>query len=93
MKAEYKEWLGISPADWPVYVSTALSIAMYKVNDFLTDVVLASVSLGLAIWACFIGMKHDPNVSRFTNTVKKVAYPLCFVAGVIVVYLNFSRWS
>lgn len=93
MKAQHKEWLGVAPSDWPVYVATVFLVVMYKVNDFLTDVVLASVSLGLVIWACFIGMKYDPNVSRFTNAIKKVAYPLCLVAAAIVVYLNFSRWS
>jgi hypothetical protein len=93
LKAEYKEWLGIAPADWPVYVATALLFLMYKADSFPVDVILALIALGLISWSCFIGMKHDPKVSRIANILKKVTYPVCLVAGIVIIYLNFTRWS
>jgi hypothetical protein len=79
---ELREWLGLAPADLLAYVGIAAVVAMFFVSDATVDMALAAVGVAFAIAACPIGMKVDPQVSRFTNAVKLVSYPLV-VLGLI----------
>ena len=93
MKAEHKEWLGIAPADWPVYLAMALLVIMYKLDSLSVNVGLAFVAVGLAIWSCVIGMKTDSNVSTLTNIIKKVAYPCCLLLAIGAIYIRFTKYG
>jgi hypothetical protein len=85
---ELIEWLGVSFADFLVYLAVGAVLAMFFVSDPTADVVLAVLAVGLSIMACPIGMRRHPKLSRFTNVAKLVSYPgsLLFVVGVIVVH-------
>ncbi len=90
--AELREWLGIKLADLLVYTSLASTIAMFFVKNDLADLVLASLSVLASIIACPIGMKRDPKVSDFTNTIKLITYiPLALLifAAIAVHYWKF----
>ena len=91
---ELREWLGLTLADLIVYLGTAAIVAMFFVNDATVDMVLAGVGVVLAIAACPLGMKRDPEVSGFTNLVKIVAYPACVlmtVGAIVVHYTWFTK--
>ena len=90
---ELREWLGITFADLLVYLAVAAIAAMFFVTNPTTDIVLAVVGIALSIAACPFGMKRDPEVSRFTNGVKMVAYPGCVilaVGAIVVHYIWFA---
>jgi hypothetical protein len=91
---ELREWLGITWADLLVYLATAAVAAMFFVSQPVVDVVLAVIGIALAIAACPLGMKRDPEVSGITNGIKLVAYPLYVllaVAAVVVHYIWFNN--
>lgn len=91
---ELREWLGITFADLLVYLATAAIVAMFFVSDPTADFILAAAGVVLAITACPLGMKRDPDVSGFTNAVKLVSYPVCvfLAAGAIGVhYVWFNK--
>lgn len=88
------QWLGITVADLLVYLAAAAIAGMFFVSNPTVDVVLAGVGVVLSLAACPFGMKRDPDVSGFTNTVKLVSYPIFVVlaGGAIVVhYIWFNR--
>jgi len=90
---ELREWLGITLADLLVYLAVAAVVAMFFVSNPMAEVVLAVLGVVLAVAACPIGMKRDPDVSNFTNSVKLASYPVCvlLVIGAIVIhYLQFA---
>jgi hypothetical protein len=90
---ELKEWVGIKPADLLVYASCGAIVAMYFTKSILLDSALSVVAIVLCIISCFVGMRADENLSGFTNVVKKVVYPVCLVAILVFIYLNFTRWN
>lgn len=93
MNSELKEWLGIAPADFPVYFATICIIVIFFTTNFLFDIVLSILAVTCVIVSCFIGMKKDPNVSDFTNSIKLVAYPFCLAAATFLIALNFLYWN
>ena len=93
-KHELLEWLGITPADMLVYLAVAAIGAMFFVHDATLDLVLAVTGVALALAACPLGMARDPAVSKFTNAVKRVSYPLFVaiaLAAVAVHYVWFDK--
>ena len=91
---ELMEWLGITPADLLVYLAIAAIGAMFFVHDATLDLVLAVAGVVLALAACPLGMARDPAVSKFTNAVKLVSYPLVVaiaLAAVAVHYVWFNK--
>jgi hypothetical protein len=92
-KRELREWLSIAPADIPVWGAGVALGVMYFVKDVTVDIVLSVLVLGLTTLSCFIGMKHDDRVSKFTNLMKKIFYPVSVFLGIVAIYLNFTRWN
>ena len=91
---ELREWLGLTLADLLVYAAGAAVVAMYVVKHSTAELVLAVAGITLSVVACPLGMKRDPQVSGFTNTMKLVAYPVCVllaVGAVVVHYIWFSN--
>ena len=72
--SELMEWLGLTPADLLIYCAIAAVAAMFFVHDVVVDIVLAIVGVGLALAACPIGMAREPDVSNFTNAIKRGTY-------------------
>ncbi len=93
MNSELKEWLGIAPADFPVYFAFLCVVIMYFSTNFILDLILSVFVVFCGIVACLIGMKKDLNVSNFTNTIKLFAYPMCFLFSVFLIALNFLFWN
>ena len=92
-KSELLEWFGLTPADLLVYLSAAAVTAMFFVHDTALDLVLAGAGVGLALAACPLGMPRDPDVSPFTNAIKRVSYPLWLamvLAAIAVHYICFN---
>jgi hypothetical protein len=92
-KNELREWLGIAPADIPVWGAFILLGVMYFVKFTMVDIVLSMLAVGLTIFSCFIGMRYDERVSKRINLMKKISYPLCVVLCLVLIYLNFTRWN
>ena len=93
MNNELKEWLGIAPADFPVYLATVCIVVIFFSKNFPLDVVLSVLTVSCTIASCFIGMKKDPNVSAFTNSIKLIAYPFCLALATFLIALNFLYWN
>lgn len=93
MNSEVKEWLGIAPADFPVYFATVCLILMFFNKGFYGDLALSVLILFCTIVSCFIGMKKDSKVSSFTNLIKFIAYPFCLVFASFLIALNFIYWN
>jgi hypothetical protein len=92
-KRELLEWLGVRPADFVTYAACAVAGSMYFVYDKTVDVLLAVMAVALALIACAIGMRRDPEVSSLTNTMKLVSYPLCLVIVGILIAANYILWQ
>lgn len=93
MNEELKEWLGIKPADFVVYVAAGAVVWMYFNKSVTLDVILTVVALVLCSLSCFIGVRPDARLAASTNFLKRVSYPACLVAVLVCVYLNFTRWN
>jgi hypothetical protein len=91
-KNELREWLGIAPADLPVWGAMISLGVMYLVKSISVDIVLSMLAVGLTTFSCFIGMRYDKRVSKRINLIKKISYPLCVVLCAALIYLNFTRW-
>ena len=92
-KNELREWLGIAPADLPVWGAVILLGVMYLVKSTIADIVLSMLVVGLTLFSCFIGMKYDKRLSKRMNLIKKITYPLSALLCAVVIYLNFARWN
>ena len=92
-KNELREWLGIAPADLPVWGAMISLGVMYLVKSFTVDIVLSMLAVGLAIFSCFMGMQYDKRVSKRINLIKKISYPLCVALCLVLTYLNFTWWN
>ncbi len=93
MDAELREWLGIAPADFPVYLAVIFLVAAFFVGAGVLDTILVSTSLLACVLSCIIGMRKDIRVSGFTNGVKLASYPICLVVCIVVSFLNFKYWN
>ena len=93
MDAELREWLGLAPADFPVYLACLCLVLTYFVKGGILDTFLVLIAIGACIVSCFIGMKKDWRVSGFTNGAKLATYPICLVACIILSLINFKFWN
>jgi hypothetical protein len=87
---ELREWLGVKPADLLAYVGIAAVVAMFYVTDATMDMGLAALGVVLAIAACPIGMKANPQLSKFTNAVKLVSYPLVVLGLLVAIGFHYN---
>jgi len=87
---ELREWLGLTLADLLVYLGTAAVLAMYFVKDSTLDALLAMSAIALTLAACPLGMKRDPQVSDFTNSVKSWAYPICVLVAIVAIVSHYA---
>ena len=69
--------MSLKPADMLVGLATVAGLVMLYAANQATAAALAVAAIGLTVVACPIGMRHDPDVSAFTNGMKLAAYPLC----------------
>jgi hypothetical protein len=92
-KNELREWVGIAPADLPVWGAFILVGVMYLVKSAMVDIGLSMLAVGLTIFSCFIGMRYDERVSKRINLMKKISYPACVALCLVLIYLNFTRWN
>jgi hypothetical protein len=73
---EVQEWLGITKADILIYLAVGLVFATWVIQIRPLQWLL---TLGVVISCIFstkLGIKHNPKISKFTNTLKLVVYPL-----------------
>lgn len=87
--SELREWLGLTAADLLVYLAAAAIGGMYYVSNPAGDIALAVAGVVLSLLACPLGMKRDPEVSDFTNFVKKVAYPGCVLLAIAAIAAHY----
>jgi hypothetical protein len=90
---ELREWLGITLADLLVSLAAVAVAAMFFVSDPAADIALTATGVALALAACQLGMRPDPNVSGFTNAVKLVAYPLYVLLAVGAIVVHYAWFS
>lgn len=93
MNEELKEWLGIKPADFLVYVAGGAIVWMYFIQSTALDVILSVAAVVLCAVACIIGMRPHQQLSLLANRTKRFAYPACLLAALVCIYLNFTRWN
>ena len=79
MDRELQEWLGLTPADFLVYIAFILLPVIYFVESGPLDAVLIFVVVVTSVVACFLGMPSDNRLSSFTNINKLIAYPACLI--------------
>lgn len=87
MKESTKEWLGIKPADFIIYLAFIFLVAAYLSSITALTYLLLSVGLILCILSCVMGMPAHPQLGWFNNLVKKVSYPIG-----VVLYLCLSHY-
>jgi hypothetical protein len=92
-KDELREWLGIAPADIPVWGAVIALGVMYLVKPTIIEGVLSILAIGFTTFSCFIGMKHDDRLSKLANLIKKIFYPASVLFCAVVIYLNFTQWN
>ena len=93
MKEELKEWLGLKPADFLVYVALGAVVWMYYAKSETLDGFLSVVAVVFCGISCFIGVRPDARLTATTNFLKRVSYPAWLVVVLVCVYLNFTRWN
>lgn len=93
MDNELREWLGLAPADFPVYLAAICVVVLFFTTNFLLDLALSVLAVSSTIVSCFMGMKKDPQVSAFTNSIKFIAYPFCVFLATFLIALNFLFWN
>jgi hypothetical protein len=93
MSKELMEWLGLTGADGLTYLGLSSAFASYFVSNIPMDLFLLGTGLILTLTACLVGMKADAELSRFTNTMKMISYPIWVLAVVTMGILNFTRWN
>lgn len=93
MNNDLREWMGVAPADFPVYFAVICVVLAYSISDFALDAILISLAIIACVVSCFIGMKRDEKVSGFTNAMKLASYPICLFACVILGVVNFVFWN
>jgi len=93
MSKELIEWLGLTGADGLTYLGLASAFASYFVTSIPLDLFLLGTGLILTLTACAIGMKADAGLSRLTNAMKMISYPIWVLAVVIMGISNFIRWN
>lgn len=93
MNPELREWLGLKPADFLTYGALALAVSLYFIHNPLADILVSGLAVGLAGLSCVVGMKSEPELSAFTNFVKKVSYPFIVLLVLIAILLNFLFWN
>lgn len=89
-KDELRAWLGLAPADLPVWCAGICILVMNIAEDPVIDWAMAAAALILTLIACFMGMKRDKHLSDFSNAMKKITYPLCVAAVIALTYLTIS---
>lgn len=93
MDPELREWLGLKPADFLFYGALGLSASLYVIRSPVIDIAVSGVAFGLACLSCVVGMKSEPELSAFTNLVKKVSYPFIVLVVLFAMLLNFRFWN
>jgi len=91
-KRELTEWLGLTYADMLTYLALGAAIAMFFIRHAGLDVLLAVTAITLSVISCAVGMKRDPQVSDFTNIMKRVGYPFVLVIIAILVAFHYIFW-
>jgi len=90
---ELREWMGMTRADMCVYVAFVSLAAMFVVQNTTIDMVLSLSAILLAVAACFLGMKSDPEFEDITNLFKAVAYPAALLVVVLVIAIHYALIS
>jgi hypothetical protein len=93
MDAELREWLGLAPADVPVYVAVVCIGIAFFTGAGIVDTMLIVTALICSAMSCVMGMKQDARLSVFTNNAKLFAYPFYLAVCMIAAILNFRYWN
>lgn len=86
---ELREWLGLTLADMLAVFAAVALMGMFYVHDAKIDMALAVAGLAFALASCPLGMKRDPEVSDFTNSVKWVSYPILVLLAIGVIAVHY----
>lgn len=73
---EVQEWLGITKADILIYLAGGLVFATWVIQIKAIQWLLTLIVVVLCFYSTKLGIKHNPKISKFTNTLKLVGYPL-----------------
>lgn len=89
-KRELTEWLGLTYADMLTYLALGAAIAMFFIRHAGLDVLLAVTAITLSVISCIVGMKRDPQVSNFTNIMKRTGYPFALVIIALIIAFHYT---
>ena len=73
---EVQEWLGITKADILMYLAVGLVFAVWVIQIRPLQWLFTFGVAVLCFFSTKLGIKHNPKISRFTNTLKLFGYPL-----------------
>lgn len=92
---EIQEWLGITKADIIMLIAVGLVFATWVVQIKPVQIIfIVAVSI-LCYYSSKLGMKHNPKVSKLTNLLKKISYPISsiiIIGAAIAVVLNLFHF-
>lgn len=92
MKESTKEWLGIQPADFAIYAAFLCLVPIYYSNNLIIDSLFTMLGVAACVVSCWLGMTPNLELGRVNNALRFLAYPLCTLAFLYVIYLNFTVW-
>lgn len=73
---EVQEWLGITKADILMYVAGALVFAAWVIQIKIVQWGLTLAVIALCFYSTKFGMKRSQKISKFTNVLKVIVYPV-----------------
>lgn len=73
---EVQEWLGITKADILLYAAAALVFAAWVIQIKIVQWGLTLAVIALCFYSTKLGMQRSQKVSKFTNVLKVIAYPV-----------------
>jgi hypothetical protein len=92
-KREIQEWLGVSPADFYVYLGGACCVCLFISSDIFADFFWSVAALVLGVIGCKRGMRCDPEYEELTNIFKALCYPLALMVMTAMIAVHFILLS
>ena len=93
LSPEAREWLGITTADFLIYAAIIGAASLYFLVNVPAELLISLVSLGVGAVSCVLGMKTNPELSRFTNAIKIIGHVVGMLVVVFFVAVNFFLWN
>jgi len=90
---ELKEWLGITKADGLIYLSFALAIIGYFVNNITIISFMYIIAIISGVSSIKYGSGKKKEVSKLTNVIKKYVYHFSLFIVIVMIIFRYFLYS